>query len=127
MVGPDGRIAVVSQHGNSWSLPKGHIELSEDDETAARREITEETGLTELHLVRPLGEYVRARIGPGGVGEALSEMKLLKFFLFTTTQTELKPIDPANPEARWVDKNDVADMLTHAKDKEFFRSVQATL
>ena len=44
-------------------------------------------------------------------------------FLFTTKEEKLKPIDPGNPEARWVKKEEVAEFLTHKRDKEFFLSV----
>lgn len=37
---------LVSQHGTSWSLPKGHIEKGEDAMMAAKREIYEETGIS---------------------------------------------------------------------------------
>jgi len=127
VVGPDRRVVVVSQNGDSWSLPKGHVEGGESDDDAARREITEETGITDLTLVRKLGEYTRFKIGKGGIGDDESESKLIVLFLFTTTQTALKPIDPENPEALWVDKLDVAERLTHQKDKEFFRSVVDTI
>ncbi len=36
---------------------------------------------------------------------------------------DLKPIDPDNSEARWVDGDKVADLLTHPKDREFFLNV----
>jgi hypothetical protein len=44
-------------------------------------------------------------------------------FLFRTDQTDLKPIDPNNPTALWVDPEHVSEMLTHPKDKEFFHGV----
>jgi hypothetical protein len=44
-------------------------------------------------------------------------------FLFRTSATELRPVDPGNPEAVWVEKSRVAAMLTHPKDAEFFRSI----
>lgn len=127
VVGPDGRIAVVSQRGDSWSLPKGHVEAGEETEEAARREIEEETGITDLTFIKKLGEYTRYKIGIGGIGDDESEMKTLVFFLFTTKQTALKPTDPANPEARWVEKELVADLLTHPRDKEFFLSIIHTI
>ncbi len=122
VVGPDGRIAVVNQWHNSWSLPKGHVDSGENDLTAATREIHEETGLTELKLVKRLGEYERPSISKDGCGEQ-AMMKTRVIFLFTTPQTILKPLDLENPEAIWVKKEDVANWLTHPKDKEFFRSV----
>lgn len=119
VVNPEGRILVVSQHGTSWSLPKGHIEAGEDRLTAARREIHEESGITELEYVRDLGSYQRYRLARTG-GEELSEIKVIHMFLFNTTQEKLCPVDPDNPEARWVDKTEVTKLLTHPKDREFF-------
>lgn len=118
-----GLVVVVNQKGNSWSLPKGHLEAGEDALTAAVREITEETGLTKLTLVKELGSYSRYRIGKGGKGEDVSMQKHLTFFLFTTNETDLRPQDPDNPEAKWVAKEDVEALLTHPKDKEFFRKM----
>ena len=114
-----GQVLVVNQKGKSWSLPKGHIEDQEDTLTAARREIYEESGLQDLKLVKPLGTYQRPRLGRDG-GEDGSELKTLTFFLFQANGESLKPVDPDNPEARWVDREKVADLLTHPKDREFF-------
>jgi len=44
-------------------------------------------------------------------------------FLFKTQQSYLKPVDPENPEAKWLKKEEVANLLTHPKDKEFFLSI----
>ncbi len=118
----DGLVLVVSQHGTSWSLPKGHIDPGEDPLTAARREIHEESGLVNFELIKELGSYGRFRIGQNG-GENKTEYKTIHMFLFKTKEKDLKPIDPHNPEARWVDKHTVAGMLTHPKDREFFTSV----
>lgn len=116
-----GEILVVSQHGNSWSLPKGHIDPGEDALTAAKREIREEAGIGQLVLLRSLGQYERHRIGLHG-GDDLSELKTIHMFLFETTEQALKPQDSDNPEARWVAPEKVADLLTHEKDKAFFRT-----
>jgi ADP-ribose pyrophosphatase YjhB (NUDIX family) len=122
----DGQVLVVSQHGNSWSLPKGHINPGEDARAAAIREIKEESGLTDLKYIEDLGSYERHRIGIDGEEEK-SELKTIEMFLYTTEQTDLLPEDPDNPEARWVDVDKVADLLTHKKDKEFFESVRDKL
>ena len=114
-----GLILVVNQNGTSWSLPKGHIEEGEDKLIAAQREIYEEAGVTELSLVRELGSYRRYKIGVDG-REDQSELKTIHMFLFITNQYKLAPVDPENPEARWVEKEKVIDLLTHPQDKEFF-------
>jgi 8-oxo-dGTP pyrophosphatase MutT (NUDIX family) len=114
-----GLVLVVNQNGTSWSLPKGHIEEGEDKLSAARREIYEESGITDLILVRELGTYQRYKIGVDGSDDR-SELKTIHLFLFTTNQNELSPVDPDNPEARWVEKEEVAELLTHPKDRAFF-------
>ena len=115
-------ILVVSQGGRSWSLPKGHVNERETPEEAARREIYEESGLLELRLVKQLGSYQRYKIGFEEPDDP-SELKNITMFLFETDHDELRPVDPNNPEARWVEKDKVADMLTHEKDKTFFMSI----
>ncbi|MBD0370089.1 MAG: NUDIX domain-containing protein [Pyrinomonadaceae bacterium] len=115
-----GQVLVVSQHGTSWSLPKGRVEAGEDYLEAARREIYEEAGITELELVKKLGSYERYKLSAAG-DDDFSELKTIHMFLFKTEQEALNPIDPENPEALWMETTKVADLLTHAKDKEFYR------
>ena len=105
-----GEILVVSQRGTSWSLPKGHIDAGEDALAAAKREIWEESGVSELELVRELGTYERHKIGVDG-GDDRSELKTITMFLFRTTQRELRPRDRENPEARWVAPGEVAELV----------------
>ena len=119
----EGEVLVVSQRGTSWSLPKGHIDPGESELAAAKREIYEESGIRDLELTRGLGSYERYKIGLDG-GEERSELKVITMFLFRTSEKVLKPVDPDNPEARWVEKTKVALLLTHEKDKEFFRGVE---
>ena len=118
----DGLVLVVNQGNRAWSLPKGHIEPGEDALAAAKREIHEESGVIDLTLIRELGSYDRYKIGQDG-GDDTSEFRTITMFLFTTAQMELKPIDPKNPEARWIPKVYASGVLTHRKDKEFFLSI----
>jgi len=117
-----GQVLVVNQNGDSWSLPKGHIDAGETALSAAKREIWEETGVKELSLIQSFGSYRRSKIGVRG-GEDKTEMKTIHMFLFETSQEKLNPRDPRNPEACWVDKSKVADLLTHRKDREFFLGI----
>jgi len=122
----DNDVLVVNQHSRAWSLPKGHIEDGEDMLEAARREIHEESGISKLQFVRKLGSYQRHKIGLSG-DDDVSEYKTITMFLFTTDQSELKPLDDDNPCARWVNKEEVTDLLTHQKDRDFFKTVKNRL
>jgi ADP-ribose pyrophosphatase YjhB (NUDIX family) len=127
VIGPEGRVLVVNQHGNAWSLPKGHVDPGETLEETAKREVKEESGVSQLEFIKKLGTYERYRIGKDGIGEDTSSLKEITFFLCTSSQKELKPEDPENPEARWVEIEEVEELLTHPKDKAFFRQIKNSL
>jgi len=75
-------------------LPKGGVEPDESLEAAARREILEEVGLSDLQL-----------IGPLGVLERLSYNKhywvQTHYFLYTTSQKDGVPTDTPRHAAVW--------------------------
>jgi 8-oxo-dGTP pyrophosphatase MutT (NUDIX family) len=128
IVGPDGRIVIVRQHDNSWSLPKGGVEEGESLIEAARREIYEETGITDLVLIEELGTYDRYSIGRDGTGEDHSlPMGRRTFFLFHTKETAFTPTDGEITEARWVTVDEALSLLTHPRDVEFLASVRGRI
>jgi len=115
-------VVVVNQNYDSWSLPKGHVEKNETILDAAKREIYEETGLQNILYIKDLGYYDRYRIGLDGRDD-LTESKRIYVFLFSCKKQKLKPIDPLNPEAKWVLPKQVSTILTHPKDKVFFNNL----
>ena len=122
VVNSDGLIAMVNQPNGAWTFPKGHIDEDESILDAAKREVYEESGINQLELVEDLGSYQRYQMGRDRLDD-MSELKTIHFFLFKTNQSTIGPIDPENPEARWVKLDDIANRLSHKKDREFFLSV----
>ena len=81
-------VALVTEPGFAeYILPKGHLESGESLEQAARREIAEEAGFTELTLVKNLGAAGRMDFGKRSWGT-------MHYFLFTTSQDSVRPSDP---------------------------------
>lgn len=82
-----------------WFIPKGHLDSGETLEEAARREISEEVGISELEYECFLMKSERKAF----VGD---EWKNMYYFLYTTKQIELKPkklLGERQHEAKWVD------------------------
>lgn len=124
VLGDRGTLALVRTHrGKGWTFPKGHIEDGESDEEAARREIEEETGLTDLELIDDLGQYERYRIGPNGTDDDTSELKEIHLYLFAA-KPHAKMIPTMEvAEAEWVALPRIITTLTHPKDKAWFTTV----
>ncbi len=72
--------------GLAYVLPKGRLEAGESPEAAARREIEEEAGLTDLTLVAALGTRER-------LDYRKTHWKRTHYFLFRTDQAEGRPTD----------------------------------
>lgn len=81
-------VALVSEGNNQeyYLLPKGGVEDGESLETAARREILEEAGLTDLYLITKLGISERLEFNKKTWCTA-------HYFLFVTKQLSGKPTD----------------------------------
>ncbi len=118
------KVAIVNQYGETWSLPRGHVEEDEEMLDAAKREIYEETGLApeNLEFVKELGTFERPSLG-GKRFQKEPEIKVTTMFLFKTNELELRPIDPNNPEAIWVEIAKAAGKISNKKDAEFFESI----
>ena len=62
---PDGRIVLIRRRDNGlWGLPGGIVDWDEDIETAARRELAEETGLNITAVGRLVGVYSASNRDP---------------------------------------------------------------
>ena len=99
---PDGYEVCLVNDGRYWGFPKGRIEPGETPETAAMREIYEETGIAleslALRASLPPSEYVFRRPNRG----ALVFKRVHHFIVEVPEGTELHP-DPAEiAEAAWL-------------------------
>lgn len=122
VLGEHGTIALVRNRKETlWFFPKGHVEGNETDEDAARREIAEETCLTDLELIDDLGSYVRPQILPDG--SYGPEQKNIHMFLFAARPHAELAGTMEIEEAAWVSLPRVSESLEDAKDRAWFVSV----
>ena len=86
--GPEGepRFLLIRDSYRNWGFPKGHLKAGEPPAEAARREVAEETGLSDLLLhgpIRVIDWYFRFR------GKTIH--KYCHFFLFESKQGDPVP------------------------------------
>jgi phosphohistidine phosphatase SixA/8-oxo-dGTP pyrophosphatase MutT (NUDIX family) len=109
----DGRqVALVHRpRYDDWTFPKGKLIDGEDDETAALREVEEETGL-------------RCRIG-GHVGavtyrDSRGRPKVVRYFEMLPDGGVFAPTDEVD-ELRWVPVPDAESLLSYGHDRRLLR------
>jgi 8-oxo-dGTP pyrophosphatase MutT (NUDIX family) len=102
-----------------WSLPKGHIEDGETPETAAVREVFEETGITGS-IVASLGT-----IDFWFMAEDRRVHKTVHHFLLTAHDVELSDADAEVTEVAWVPLDQVAERLRYADERRLVDRVHA--
>lgn len=103
------------KRGPVWVLPKGHVELSaqENIAEAARREVGEEAGLTDLAVKNQLG-VTRFRFQ----AETAIVHKTVHYFLMLTNQKILTPqAEEGLLEAKWFPIDDAIHALAYDTDQ----------
>ncbi len=93
-------------------LPKGHLDGDETPETAATREVREETGV-DAALIEPLG-HVRYRYERRG-----QEVdKVVRFYLFEYRGGDIADHDHEIEDARWIPLSEAVRSLTYPGERE---------
>lgn len=100
-------------------LPKGHIDAGEAPESAALREVREETGYAQLELLADLGEQLVTFL----LGD-LTIQRAERYFLMRTISLE-QVKRPRNDEQQffvvWVGWHEALAHLTFEAEKEWIR------
>lgn len=83
-------LVIYSKRNKIWGFPKGRLESGETEKEAARREIKEETGLDDLHLIEGFKEKVMYEIESERApfkGERIE--KYATYFLYETKKQDI--------------------------------------
>jgi len=105
---PRGVRFLVLRAFKNWDFPKGLVEPGEDQLACAKREVAEETGLTELDW--PFGDEHRETV-------PYANQKIARYYLAETEEVEIElPVSPElgrpeHHEYRWVSHDEAEDLL----------------
>jgi 8-oxo-dGTP pyrophosphatase MutT (NUDIX family) len=114
---------------NKWDLPKGGVEKNELIIEAAKREVTEETGVADLIVQNPLSETYHIF----KKGKRFRLKKTYWFNMSTSYTGQLQPqIEEGILKTEWISKDGIKDFLNDAfeniriivlevLDRDFFR------
>jgi ADP-ribose pyrophosphatase YjhB (NUDIX family) len=109
-------IRTVNRHGRiRWTMPKGHIEIGEEAQQTAVREIAEETGI--------YGE-VLAALGVTNYWFRAQDRivhKTVRHYLLRFVDGELCADDHEVAEVAWVPLDELPSRLTHPDERELGR------
>jgi 8-oxo-dGTP pyrophosphatase MutT (NUDIX family) len=104
----------------NWGFPKGHLEPGEIPETAALREVSEETGLSDLSVrgaIETIDWFFRFR------GQLIH--KFCHFFLMETRESSTLPQRAEGITAcRWSRYEDATSLVSYANARDVLRRAQ---
>jgi 8-oxo-dGTP pyrophosphatase MutT (NUDIX family) len=114
----DGMLEIVVVHRpvhDDWSFPKGKLEEGETFETAALREVWEETGMT-CRLLRFIGhtEYVDRKGRP----------KAVAYWIMGAEGGFFTPNEEVD-ELRWLSLENATRLLSYPRDRELIAILMA--
>ena len=136
LVNTEGRVLVGQRIGKkvlgSWQMPQGGIDAGEDEQTAALRELREETGIVPdlVEIVAQASRLHRYDLPPelmgniwGGRYRGQEQAWFLGRFTGTDADIDLEAHDPPEFDAyRWVEPEKLPDLIV-----PFKREVYAAL
>jgi len=97
---------------NMWDLPKGKIEAGEKKKKAAVREVIEETGIQQLHLIKKLTKTYHTYV----LENNTKVLKVTHWYLMISDD-ETMPVPQAEEGieiVRWVDADNTGEKLKKA-------------
>ncbi len=113
--------AAHNSYRQAWTIPRGNQEKGESEEETVRREIKEETGITDLEFIAGFREEVswfyRQKTNQG---KALTIFKTAIFYLARTKTKEIK-LSNEHQDYAWLSFEDAYKKLTFSSAKRVLK------
>ena len=109
-----------------WEFARGHVEQGETEEETVRREIKEETGISDLKIIPGFREYTKFffrktyGLKPEQKKTAPWVFKLVIYYLAKTRTKEIK-LSKENTDFLWLPIKDAIKRTTHKNAKALLK------
>lgn len=110
-------LLMIYTHIKGLGFPKGHVEEGETLEQTAIREVTEETGLTELKIVKKLGVIKRSATERDGT----PILKDIHMYLMKSNKPDFHQV--AEEEYGWFDIDEAIEKMAIDEDRDFLKKI----
>ncbi len=120
VVNGETEILLVKQPDNKFGYPKGHIKSGESERIAAKREIIEETGYTDVIIRNKLGIIKRDSINPEG-RHIIKDIAMFRAEIRGAKQAETDEM------VVWVKTSKALGEFWYVEDNEFFHQLKNEL
>jgi 8-oxo-dGTP pyrophosphatase MutT (NUDIX family) len=105
-----------------WDFPKGNIESGEEDHETVRREIKEETGITDVTFIEQFKESIRYAY----TWKGLYINKVVRYYLAETKELKVK-ISHEHQGFEWLPFDAALERITHDNSKEILTKSKTLL
>ena len=119
---PERHYLLLHYGSGHWDFPKGHIETGEDAEQAARRELKEETGISEVCFVDGYKQSLRYFFRQKGIGI----FKIVIYFLAETDQSEIS-LSHEHIDFDWLSYEAAMERLTFKNSRDLLAKAHTHL
>ena len=113
-------ILLIKQPDDKFGYPKGHIKSAESERMAAKREIIEETGYTDVVIRKKLGIINRDSLNPEG-RHIVKKIVMFRAEIGGAKQAE------TDETTIWVKLSNALSMFWYAEDNIFFIQIKDML
>ena len=116
-------LLIYSERNNEWGFPKGHIEPNETEIVTAKREIKEETGITDIKFVENFRCVDKYKI-KGTLSTTKNRIidKNVIYYLARTKEDFKGAFDNEIGQGKWLNYNQAIDLLKYDNQKKLLKT-----